>query len=302
MYKIEPLVPLVGATVAGPLGVSHLPRMWLKGILSAARALPETYFDDYKGFNKKVVDALGLEPEAWFAFLKTAPTYLQTEHYVKEHAAHLDAATIAALNADIASMPRPEENAAKVREVVGFPVPGFNNSAMLLNLDDWCAIHKELIAHKNDGLAPLVPMVSSAQTGPLGVPHLPRLWMKALLRATGALPKDWKSGLECGFDNQLAKMTGMDLAAAVAYIEAELPDYLTFERWFERAVGPVTAAQKAEWTAMVAAMQQPEDRAQPNLVEAGAADLQTRSTVLINDLVDWKYMHDDVANRKLARA
>jgi len=302
MYQIEPLVPLIGPTVVGPLGVAHLPRMWLKGILSAARALPDTYFDDYKGFNKRVVDALGLEPEPWFAFLKTIPTYLQAESYVKEHAKNLDAATIAAINADIASLPRPEENAAKVREAVGLDVPGFNNSAMLINLDDWCAIHKELLAHKNDGLAPLVPMVSSAETGMLGVPHLPRMWMKAFSRATGALPGDWKSGLECGLDNQLAKLTGMDLAAAVAYINAELPDYLTFERWFEQNVGPVSDAQKAEWAEKIAALQQPEDRAQPNLAEAGAGDLQTRSTVLINDLVDWKYMHDDVAGRKLARA
>jgi hypothetical protein len=49
-------------------------------------------------------------------------------------------------------------------------------------------------------------------------------------------------------------------------------------------------------------MQQPEDRAQPNLAEAGAADVQTRSTILINDLVDWKYMYDDISSRKLARA
>lgn len=302
MYQIEPLVPLVGPLVAGPLGVVHLPRMWLKGILSAARSLPETYFDDYKGFNKKVVDALGLEPEAWFAFLKTMPTYVQAEQYVRDHAATLTPETIAAVNAEIAAMPRPEENAAKVRALVGFDVDGFNNSAMLINLDDWFAIHTALVAHKDDGLAPLVPMVSSAQYGPLGVPHLPRLWMKALSRATGALPKDWKSGLECGFDNQLATMSGMDLEAAITFINTELPDYLTFERWFEQHVGPITAEQKAEWSAKIAALQQPEDRAQPNLIEAGCADLQTRSTILINDLVDWKYMYDDVAGRKLARA
>jgi hypothetical protein len=302
MYQIEPLVPLIGPKVVGPLGVAHLPRMWLKGLLSAARVLPDTYFDDYKGFNKKVVDGLGLEADAWFAFLKTMPTYLQAESYVKDHATKLDAESIAAVNADIASTLRPEENAAKVRDAVGLDAPGFNNSAMLINLDDWCAIHKELIAHKDDDLAPLVPMVSSAQTGFLGVPHLPRLWIKALLRATGALPKEWKSGLECGFDNQLAKLSGMDLEAAIAFINAELPDYLTFEHWFERAVGPIGDAKKAEWVETVAKMQQPEDRAQPNLIEAGAPDLPTRSTILINDIVDWKYMYDDIAGRKLARA
>ena len=45
-----------------------------------------------------------------------------------------------------------------------------------------------------------------------------------------------------------------------------------------------------------------EDRAQPNLVEAGAPDLKSRSTVLINDIVDWKWMYDDISSRKLARA
>jgi hypothetical protein len=288
--------------VAGPLGVVHLPRMWLKGILSAARSLPETYFDDYKGFNKRVVDGLGLEPEAWFAFLKTLPTYLEAEQYVREHATKLDAASIAAVNAEIAGLPRPEENAVKVRELVGLDAPGYNNSAMLINLDDWYAIHKELIAHKDDGIVPFVPMVSSGQFGFLGVPHLPRLWMKALSRATGALPKDWKSGLECGFDVQLAKVTGLDLEAAIAYVNAELPDYLTFEQWFEQQVGPVTDVQKAAWSAKIAALQQPEDRAAANLAEAGAVDFDTRSTILINDLVDWKHMYDDVAGRKLARA
>jgi hypothetical protein len=302
MYQIEPLVPLVGPLVAGPLGVVHLPRMWLKGILSAARSLPETYFDDYKGFNKRVVDGLGLEPEAWFAFLKTLPTYLEAEQYVREHATKLDAASIAAVNAEIAGLPRPEENAVKVRELVGLDAPGYNNSAMLINLDDWYAIHKELIAHKDDGIVPFVPMVSSGQFGFLGVPHLPRLWMKALSRATGALPKDWKSGLECGFDVQLAKVTGLDLEAAIAYVNAELPDYLTFEQWFEQQVGPVTDVQKAAWSAKIAALQQPEDRAAANLAEAGAVDFDTRSTILINDLVDWKHMYDDVAGRKLARA
>jgi hypothetical protein len=302
MYQIDPLIPLVGPTVAGPLGVTHLPRMWFKGVLSAAQALPDTYFDNYKGFNKKVVDALGLEPEPWFAFLATMPTYLEAEEYVRAHATHLDAASIAALNADIASVERPEANAAVVREVVGFNAPGFANSAMLINIDDWWAIHKELIAHKNAQLAPIVPMVSSAQAGPLGVPHLPRLWVKALLRATGALPNEWKSGLECGFDQHLATLTGLDLAAAVAYVHGKLPDYLTFERWFVHSVGPIDDARKAEWSASVVALQQPEDRAQANLAEAGATELQTRDTILINDLVDWKHMYDHVAGRKLARA
>jgi len=79
-----------------------------------------------------------------------------------------------------------------------------------------------MTAHKNDGLAPLVPMVSSAQTGLLGVPHLPRLWMKALSRATGALPKDWKSA-SSAVSTINSRNSPFRLAAAIAYINAELP-------------------------------------------------------------------------------
>ena len=36
MYRMQRIVPLIGATVTSPLGVMHLPRMWLKSVLSAS--------------------------------------------------------------------------------------------------------------------------------------------------------------------------------------------------------------------------------------------------------------------------
>lgn len=301
MYRIERLVPLIGATVAGPLGVVHLPRMWLKGVLSAAGMLYEGYFDDDRGFNKRVVDGLGLPAEEWFAFLATMPTYPQAEAYVKAHATKLDAASVAAVNDEILTFERPEENAATVRARVGLEQPDFRNSAALLNFDDWFTMHAELVAHRDDGIEPVVPMVSSAQAGLFGVPHLPRLWMKALLSAVHALPEGWKTGLNCGFDKRVSELIGLDLGAACAFIHAELPGYLQFERWVTEHVSPPDAATKARWTQTILSLVKSEEQALAELVEAGEPDTSLRGTILLNDLVDWKHMHDHAVSHRLAR-
>jgi hypothetical protein len=300
MYRIEKLVPLIGATVAGPLGVVHLPRMWYKGILSAAGMLPVEYFDNYKGFNAKVCDGIGLEPEAWFAFLKTMPTYPQAEDYVKAHATKLDATSIAAINELILNFPRPEENAAMVRARLGIEDPTFNNSAALINVDDWSAIHAELVAHRADDIEPIVPMVSSAQAGMMDVPHLPRLWMKALLSAVDALPEEWKTGTSCGFDKRVAGMIGLDLPAASAYIQSDLPSYLQFETWVSDHIAQLDDTTKTKWKAEILALQKSEEAWTSERVEAGAPNLTLRGTVLLNDMVDWKHMHDDVVAREVA--
>jgi hypothetical protein len=301
MYRMTKVVPLLGPTVAGPLGVVHLPRMWLKSVLSAAGALYDEYVDDNHGFNKCIVEGLGLEPDAWFAFLATMPTYPQTEAYVRDHATALDPATIGKLNAEITGWQRPSERAKQVRERVGLDAPDFCFSARLIDLDDWFTMHHELLAHRAEGIEPIVPMVSSVQTGMWGVAHLPRLWIKALLAAVHALPAEWKTGTHCGFDKKLASTIGLDLEAATAYIASELPAYLDFERWVIDRVPAAGDAQKAEWTAAFVAMQKPEEMSAADLVEAGAPGIGVRSTILLNDLVDWKYMHDAAVERRAAR-
>ena len=300
MYRMQRIMPLIGATVTGPLGVMHLPRMWLKGVYSAAGLLWEGYFDNYKGFNQQVCDGLGLEPDAWFAYLATMPTYPQAEDYVRSHAKKLDPATIADLNNGIASYDRPEEGAAAVRALTGITDASVHNSQLLLCYDDWYAIHATLLAHRAEGIEPLVPMVSSGQVGLAGIPHLPRMWMKALLNAAGALHPEWKSGIVCGFDKKISETIGLDLVATVAYVNAELPNYLQFENWVLNHIPPVDDATKVTWVSNVAAMQKPEEMSAAECKECGVAGAGLRGTVLLNDMVDWKYMHDRVAGSKAA--
>jgi hypothetical protein len=294
MARLERLAPLIGATVPGPLGVAMLPRMWYKGVLSAAGVLYDGYTDYHRGFNQRVVDGLGLEPDPWFAYLKTMPAYPAAEDYVRAHATKLDAASIAAVNEVVLTFERPEENAAGVRKRTGLDDPNFRNSALLLNWDDWFTMHEELMANRAGGLEPIVPMISSSQAGLLGIPHLPRLWIKALLSTVGALPAGWKTGVECGFDKVLAETIGLDLPATSAYISKELPNYLVFERWVAANIKPLDTAAKAQWTAKIATMEKPEETAAAELLEAGATSIKTRGVVLLNDLVDWKHMHDSL--------
>jgi hypothetical protein len=299
--RLERIAPLIGATVAGPLGVVHLPRMWLKSVLSAAGMLTEGYYDNYKGFNQRVVDGLGLDPERWFAFLATMPTYPQAEDYVMAHATKLTPTAVAAVNAEVLTLLRPEENAAAVRARAGLTDAEFRNSARLLDFDDWYTMRAALVAHRDGGLAPIVPMVSSSQTGMFGVPHLPRLWMKALLASVDALPEGWKTGPNCGFDNLLAKTIGLDLAAACAFITAELPDYVQFEAWVRDRIAPPDDATKAQWTSKILALEKSEEQSAADLAEAGAPGLGIRDVILLNDLVDWKHMHDNVVAQQVAR-
>jgi hypothetical protein len=299
--RLDRLVPLISPGVPGPLGVAHLPRMWLKGILHGADMLSSEYFPHYIGINERVLDALGVDHTAFFAYLATLPTYPQTERWVREHATKLNPIAIATINMDIMSYMRPAEWAAEKRARVGLDDPRFTLITPLLNLDDWCTAHANLVAHRHDGLEPIIPAISSGTPGPSGVLHLPRLWMKALLAGIGALPEGWNSA--CGFDQLVADVVGFDCAAACAYVRTELPTYMQFEAWLR-----ANAAQQPDeetvydWNKQLRGYQKSEEKAAKEREEAGAPELTHREAIILNDMVDWKYLHEQVLARRAALA
>ena len=70
------IVPLISSGVAGPLGVIHLPRLWLKASLEARGKLAPGYPGAGKGYDQMVIDGLGLKRDAVLAFIKDKkPTY-----------------------------------------------------------------------------------------------------------------------------------------------------------------------------------------------------------------------------------
>ena len=97
------IVPLISSGVAGPLGVIHLPRLWLKASLEARGKLAPGYPGAGKGYDQMVIDGLGLQRDAVLAFIKEKrPTYNEFEAWVKQQpGAKLDKGNIEKLNASI---------------------------------------------------------------------------------------------------------------------------------------------------------------------------------------------------------
>src|SRR6202040_4396711 len=96
------VVPLISSGTAGPLGVLHLPRLWLKLSLESKGKLAPGYPGAGHGFDQMVIDGIGLKRDAVIDFIKTnKPTYTQFEAWVKTKATKLDKGSIDTLNSAI---------------------------------------------------------------------------------------------------------------------------------------------------------------------------------------------------------
>jgi hypothetical protein len=142
----EPIVPVLSSNVAGPLGVKHLPRLWLKLVLHSLGRLPEGYRHGHGGFDEFVTTTLGIDTEAFIAYVESErPHYLACEAWVREHAASLTPETVATINARIEGADLPDTMLPDRRARLGPLVPEEIRRAYALNeLDDWLAMHEAL--------------------------------------------------------------------------------------------------------------------------------------------------------------
>lgn len=134
-------VPLISSNTAGPLGVIHLPRLWLKASLEARGKIAPGYPGAGKGYDQMVIDGLGLNREKVLDYIKTSrPNYVQFEAWVKEQpGVKLDKATIDASNAAIRGYNHGDETRAGIFKAVGLDDAScdFRCAADLNNLEDW---------------------------------------------------------------------------------------------------------------------------------------------------------------------
>src|SRR5205823_13902312 len=73
-----------------------------------------------------------------------------------------------------------------------------------------------------------VPMISSGVAGPLGVLHLPRLWLKVSLEELGKLAPGYP-GIGRGFDAMTCAALGLEEQADKDYIMQYEPNYHEIE-------------------------------------------------------------------------
>jgi hypothetical protein len=134
-------VPLLSSGIAGPLGVLHLPRLWLKVSLDAQGKLAPGYPAIGKGFDQMVIDGLNLNRDALVTFIaEKRPMYPQFERWVREQpGAKIDKASIEKLNGAISGYNHDDETRRAVLGAAGLP-DGENaprEAVNLNNLDDW---------------------------------------------------------------------------------------------------------------------------------------------------------------------
>ncbi|MDB5040453.1 MAG: hypothetical protein JWN27_1179 [Candidatus Eremiobacteraeota bacterium] len=138
--------------------------------------------------------------------------------------------------------------------------------------------------------APIVPVLSSSVMGPLGIMHLPRLWLKILLHACGQLPEGYRHGVG-GFDEFVTTTLGIDRDAFVAHIERVKPDYLSLESWVRANAATLTPEAIATINARVGSANLPEPLLAERTARFALGDPSYTRAVALNDLDDWAGMH-----------
>jgi hypothetical protein len=140
------IVPLISSGVAGPLGVLHLPRLWLKVSLEQRGKLAAGYPGCGKGYDQMVMDALGLQKEAVVDYIKSQkPTYPQFENWIRQQpGAKLDKASIEKLNASIRGYIHDDATRKSIVGANGIPDDANcpRDAVNLNNLDDWKEFHE----------------------------------------------------------------------------------------------------------------------------------------------------------------
>ena len=138
-------VPLISSGVAGPLGVIHLPRLWLKVSLESRGKLAAGYPGAGKGYDQMVIDGLGLRRDAVIDFIKTSrPTYPQFEAWVKKQpGVKLDKASVEKLNDSIRGYNHDDTTRKGILSASGIPddAGAYRDAVNLNNLDDWKEFH-----------------------------------------------------------------------------------------------------------------------------------------------------------------
>ena len=139
-------VPLISSGVAGPLGVLHLPRLWLKVSLEAAGKLAPGYPGLGKGYDAMTCAALGLKEDAVKNYIKSSrPTYPQFEAWVKANGTSVNAAAIAAHNAAVTGYIHDDATRKGILSANGLPDGSPKDAVNLNNLDDWYEFHQAVL-------------------------------------------------------------------------------------------------------------------------------------------------------------
>ena len=136
---------MISSGVAGPLGVLHLPRLWLKCSLECCGKLAAGSPGIGQGYDMMVINALGLKADAVRDYIKSSkPTYPQFEAWIKKQpGVKLDKGTIDQLNGAIRGYIHADDTRKSILSANSLPddASACRDAVNLNNLDDWKEFH-----------------------------------------------------------------------------------------------------------------------------------------------------------------
>src|SRR5256886_13042911 len=116
-----------------------------------------------------------------------------------------------------------------------------------------------------------VPLISSGVAGPLGIVHLPRLWQKVSLEATGKLASGYPA-VGKGFDAMTLAALGLEEQAVRDYIKQNNPTYPEFEAWVKKNAKSLNREAIEKHNAAVAGYNHDDENRKGNLSACGIPD------------------------------
>jgi Domain of unknown function (DUF5069) len=140
-----------------------------------------------------------------------------------------------------------------------------------------------------------VPLISSGVAGPLGVVHLPRLWQKVSLEATGKLA-DGYPAVGKGFDAMTLAALGLEEQAVKDYVKQNKPTYPQFEEWVKKNAKSLTRESIEKHNAAVRGYNHDDETRKGILNACSIADDASapKDAVNLNNLDDWYEFHQAV--------
>jgi len=143
-FHMSNIIPLISSGTAGPLGVLHLPRLWLKASLGAAGKLHSDYPAIGAGYDQMVLDGIGIDKGEFEAFIRDAkPSYIELENWIlQQKGGSLDQDAVEKLNAAIVGYIHADATRTEILAAAGRSDDGTIKDAVNLNnLDDWATFH-----------------------------------------------------------------------------------------------------------------------------------------------------------------
>jgi hypothetical protein len=151
---MEKIVPLISSDTVGPLGIRHLPRLWLKTLLHSLDRLADGYYHGNQGFDAALLRHFGIDAATLLTYVKTElPTYSQFETWFVKTATKLDPGTIHFHNEFIRTRNKSEEAAAAQRAEIGVDAPALLRGVDLNNLEDWKCFRDQLVGNREASAA-----------------------------------------------------------------------------------------------------------------------------------------------------